>query len=77
MGDDPRIPLATDEVMGPEAKRKKEDAEDPRAPKDTKKEAGACVPRGGQKQSLMSVRSSIDFGHAHLQEISLYEQAFL
>ena len=37
MGDDPRIPLATDEVMGPEAKRKKEDAEDPRAPKDTKK----------------------------------------
>ena len=25
----------------------------------------------------MSVKSSIDFGHAHLQEICLYEEAFL
>ena len=65
IGADMGIPLATDDVMGSEARRKKEDRiREHRRPRD--RSWSACS-TWRARQSSMSVRSSVDLGYAQLQ----------
>ena len=75
MGDDMGIPLATDDVVGSEAKEEEGRCRGFWSTKGRETEAGVHVPLGGVRHSSMSVRSSVDFGYAYLQEICLKEQA--
>ena len=70
IGDDMGIPLATDDVMGSEAKRR---SREHRRPPDRSWSAHSTW---RARQSSMSVRSSVDLGYAQLQEICLCEQGF-